>query len=254
MKKPTITIWNENVHERTHALVRDIYPQGIHGALAAGLQALDNELTIRTATLEQAEHGLTDEVLNSTDVLIWWGHCAHQQVDDAVVEKVQTRVLQGMGLVVLHSGHFSKIFKRLMGTSCALTWREAGERERLWVINPGHPIAAGIDTCIELEHEEMYGEPFGIPAPHEEIFLSWFEGGEVFRSGCTWLRGNGRIFYFRPGHETYPTYHHQHILRVIYNATLWAAPQGHWATVRQAPNIPVEKARETIVTQGGSVH
>ncbi len=254
MKKPTITIWNENVHERTHTLVREIYPQGIHGAIATGLHALDGELTIRTATLEQPEHGLSDEVLNSTDVLIWWGHCAHQQVEDAVVEKVQTRVLQGMGLIVLHSGHFSKIFKRLMGTSCALSWREAGERERLWVINPGHPIVAGLDVCIELEHEEMYGEPFGIPTPQEEIFISWFEGGEVFRSGCTWLRGNGKIFYFRPGHETYPTYHHPEILRVIYQAALWATPQGHWAAVRQAPNIPVEKARETIVAHGGSVH
>ncbi|MDX2109801.1 MAG: ThuA domain-containing protein [Verrucomicrobiota bacterium] len=254
MSKPRITIWNENVHEHTNAVVKGIYPDGIHNTIAAGLRKLDSTLSVGTATLDQPEHGLTDAVLSNTDVLVWWGHCAHGKVEDAIVEKVQTRVLQGMGLIVLHSGHFSKIFRKLMGTSCALTWREAGEKERIWVCNPGHPIAAGLSECFELENEEMYGEPFGIPAPDEQVFISWFEGGEVFRSGATWVRGNGKIFYFRPGHETYPTYHNATIQQVIYNACLWAAPQGNWATVRNAPNIPVEKAREKIVLKGGSVH
>jgi trehalose utilization protein len=153
---------------------------------------------------------------------------------------VQYRVLEGMGLIVLHSGHFSKIFKRLLGTSCALTWREAGERERLWVCNPGHPIVAGLDQpYIELEQTEMYGEPFDIPTPDEQIFISWFQGGEVFRSGCTWKRGNGKIFYFRPGHETYPIYHNEQVQLVLRNAVHWARPQGYWQDPWDAPNVPV---------------
>lgn len=249
-----VTIWNEFVHEKKHAAVRTVYPDGIHEAIARGIGALDSGLKIRSATLEEPEHGLTDEVLNATDVLLWWGHMAHDKVSDAVVDKVQLRVLQGMGLVVLHSGHMSKVFRRLMGTSGCLTWREAGERERLWVCAPGHPIAKGIDTCIEIEHEEMYGEPFGIPAPEETVFISWFEGGEVFRSGCCWTRGAGRIFYFRPGHETYPTYHLPVIHQVIANAVRWAAPLGRWETPRGCPNIGPDQTREKITPTGSSVH
>jgi trehalose utilization protein len=173
-------------------------------------------------------------------------------VNDALVTRVQERVLAGMGLIVLHSGHFSKVFKRLMGTSCALCWREAGERERVWVVNPGHPIAAGVDTCIELEQSEMYGEPFGIPTPDELIFVSWFQGGEVFRSGATWTRGSGRIFYFSPGHEVYPIYHHPDIQRVIANGVQWARPQGMAASTPR--EVPADQAREKIATRGGSVH
>jgi trehalose utilization protein len=217
-----VTVWNENRHEQINPVVREIYPNGIHGAIAgflkeAGIQA-------ETATLDEPEHGLTDEVLNNTDVLIWWGHLAHGEVSDEVVAKVKQCVLDGMGLIVLHSGHFSKIFKTLMGTSCDLKWREADEKERLWVVAPSHPIVEGIGEYIELEKEEMYGEHFDIPAPEELIFTSWFEGGEVFRSGCTYTRGNGKVFYFRPGHETYPTYYNKDIQRVIVNAVKWALP------------------------------
>ena len=243
-----VTVWGENVHENKNQKVRDIYPQGMHGCIAEALRK-DSELTVQTATLEQPEHGLTSAVLEATDVLTWWGHMAHGQVQDTIVDRVQQRVLQGMGLIVLHSGHYSKIFKRMLGTSCSLTWREAGEKERLWVCNPGHPIAQGIDRYFELENEEMYGEPFGIPNPEEVVFISWFQGGEVFRSGCTFRRGNGRIFYFRPGHEMYPTYHHAQVQRVIRNAVHWAAPRGsRW--IDSCPNIPVEKAPEKIVRRG----
>lgn len=217
-----VTVWNENRHEQKNPVVRDIYPTGIHGAIAQFLQSAGIETT--TATLDQPEHGLTDEVLAATDVLVWWGHLAHGEVKDEIVQKVQQRVLDGMGLIVLHSGHFSKIFKTLMGTSCDLKWREADEKERLWVVSPSHPITEGISEYIELEKEEMYGEHFDIPQPDELIFTSWFEGGEVFRSGCTFKRGNGKVFYFRPGHETYPTYHNEQIQRVIINAVNWAAP------------------------------
>lgn len=221
---PRILIWNEYRHEQHHAEVAAVYPDGIHAAIARPLAAAG--FPVRTATLDQPEHGLTEGALAETDVLIWWGHLAHDEVDDAIVARVQQRVLAGMGLVVLHSGHFAKIFKRLMGTSCDLKWREADERERLWVVAPGHPVAAGLGEYFELPREEMYGEYFDIPAPDELVLVSWFQGGEVFRSGCCYTRGAGRIFYFRPGHETYPTYYDANVQRVIANAVRWAAPAG----------------------------
>jgi trehalose utilization protein len=246
-----VTIWNEYVHEQAHAEVRKIYPEGIHGALAAMLRKY-SELQVRTATLREPEHGLTEQVLQQTDVLTWWGHAAHDDVSDAVVDRVQKRVVEGMGLIALHSGHNSKVFKRLMGTSCQLCWREAGERERVWNVNPGHPIAQGVGDCIELEQSEMYGEPFGIPMPDEQVFISWFEGGEVFRGGNCWTRGSGRIFYFSPGHEAYPIYHNPLIQRVIYNAVQWARPQGSTANVPR--HVPVEAAREKITPKGVRLH
>jgi trehalose utilization protein len=219
-----VTVWNEYRHERSSAHpASTIYPHGIHGALADYLGAQPG-LTARTATLDEPEHGLTEEVLAQTDVLTWWGHLAHGEVADAIVARVQARVLDGMGLIVLHSGHFSKIFKRLMGTSCDLKWREGHDAERLWVIDPAHPIAAGLGECIEIAHEEMYGERFDIPAPETLVFVSWFSGGEVFRSGCCYTRGRGKIFYFRPGHESFPTYFNPDVLHVIANAVRWAAP------------------------------
>lgn len=222
-KKIRVTVWNENRHEQKNEAIGKIYPEGMHGAIAKHLRT-QPDMEVRTATLDEPEHGLTDEVINSTDVMSWWGHIAHHEVKDEIVEKVHARVLDGMGLVVLHSGHFSKIFRKLMGTTCDLKWREIGERERLWVVEPGHPIAAGIGEQIILEHAEMYGERFDIPAPDTLVFLSWFQGGEVFRSGCCYHRGNGKIFYFRPGHETYPIFYQDDVLRVIVNGIRWAAP------------------------------
>ena len=220
--EPRVTVWNEYRHERKDQQIAAIYPEGIHAAIAGGLR--EAGLTVRTATLDEPEHGLSAEVLDNTDVLTWWGHQAHREVSDEVVERVQNRGLDGMGLIVLHSGHFSKIFVRLMGTTCNLKWREGGDKERLWVTAPGHPIAQGLGEFIEIEQEEMYGEHFDIPPPETLVFVSWFTGGEVFRSGCCYTRGSGKIFYFRPGHETLPTYYHPHVRQVIANAVRWAAP------------------------------
>ena len=217
-----VTVWNEYRHERNDKQVAAIYPEGIHATIALALERAN--FRVRTATLDEPEQGLSDEVLAATDVLVWWGHQAHGEVRDEVVTRVQERVLNGMGLIVLHSGHFSKIFKRLMGTSCDLKWRVGEDSERLWVVAPGHPIVEGIGEYIEIEHEEMYGEHFDIPAPETLVFVSWFTGGEVFRSGCCYTRGAGKIFYFRPGHETFPTYHHADVQRVLANAARWAAP------------------------------
>lgn len=218
-----VTVWNEFRHERQNDVVSAIYPDGIHMALANHLNQQPG-LTVRTATLDEPEHGLTHEVLENTDVMLWWGHMAHNEVDDSIVQKVYERVHRGMGLIVLHSGHYSKIFRKLMGTECSLNWREAGEKERLWVVAPGHPITEGIGAYLEIPKTEMYGEFFNIPEPDTLVFISWFEGGEVFRSGCCYQRGRGRIFYFRPGHETHPIYHQAEVLRVIENAVRWANP------------------------------
>lgn len=218
-----VTIWHEYVHEKRNETVAKLYPNGMHEAIAEGIR--EDGIVVRTATLDQPEHGLTEDVLDHTDVLIWWGHVAHEQVSDEIVARVHRRVLEGMGLIVLHSGHFSKIFKKLMGTTCDLKWREAGDKERIWVVNPAHPIAAGLGEYFELPEEEMYGEHFDIPAPDELVFVSWFEGGEVFRSGCVYYRGQGKVFYFRPGHETYPTYYDKNVLKVISNAVKWAGAE-----------------------------
>jgi trehalose utilization protein len=221
-----VLVWGEFVQERTEEAVARVYPRGIHEAIAEHLRK-QPDMVVRTATLDEPEHGLSESVLKDTDVLIWWGHVAHDKVSDHVVERVCRRVLEGMGLIVLHSAHYSKPFRRLMGTSCSLKWREAGERERIWVVAPWHPIAEGLPEYFELEREEMYGEYFDVPPPDELVLISWFEGGEVFRSGCCFYRGRGRIFYFRPGHETYPTYYNPYVRKVIENAVRWAAaPQG----------------------------
>jgi len=247
-------VWGENVHEQTNAAVRDLYPLTMHGTIAAALNQ-DKGIEATTATLQEPEHGLSEKRLAATDVLLWWGHAAHGEVKDEIVERVQKRVWEGMGLIVLHSGHFSKIFKRLMGTPCTLKWREAGERERLWVTSPSHPIAEGLGEYFELENEEMYGEQFAVPEPLETVFISWFQGGEVFRSGLTYRRGAGNVFYFRPGHETYPTYHDATVQKVLRNAVKWAHnPQGAKPAILDAPNVPVDKALEPIVERGGKLH
>lgn len=220
--EPRVLVWNEYRHEKEHPNVEAIYPDGIHGAIAQGLRL--HGLEARTATLDEPEHGLTERALAETDVLIWWGHMHHDAVDDAVVERVRQKVLAGMGFIALHSSQDAKIFKRLMGTDCTVRWRDEGEKERLWVTAPEHPIAAGLGPYFEINPEEMYGEPFGIPTPDELIFVSWFQGGEIIRSGCTFRRGLGRIFYFRPGHETFPTYFDVNVRRVLANAARWAAP------------------------------
>jgi trehalose utilization protein len=227
-----VTVWGENLHEQKHEKVKTVYPEGMHATIAAGIREnLSGQVQVRTATLDQPEHGLTEDVLANTDVLTWWGHMGHHLVSEEIVDRVQNRVLSGMGLIVLHSGHWSKIFVRLMGTTCALRWRD-DDRETVWTVNPGHPIAQGIPSVFQIPEQEMYGEYFDIPQPDELVFLSSFQGGEVFRSGCCFTRGQGRIFYFSPGHETYPVYHQPEIRRILSNAVAWvySPPKPRYAT------------------------
>jgi trehalose utilization protein len=220
-----VTLWNEFIHEQKDDAVKSIYPDGMHRVWRQALEEhLGKRVTVREAHLSQPEHGLSEAVLEATDVLFWWGHIAHDQVDDAIIERVAERVLRGMGLVALHSTHFSKLFRRLMGTSCRLNWRNGTDRELVWTVNPSHPIARGVEIPIQIPGQEMYGEYFDIPQPEELVFISSFSGGEVFRSGCCFQRGFGRIFYFSPGDQEYPVYHHPGVKQVLANAAEWVAP------------------------------
>jgi trehalose utilization protein len=246
-----VTIWNEFLHEKQKPAVAAIYPRGIHETLREAL-AGDPRFQARVSTLDLNDQGLSDALLSETDVLVYWAHGAHDQVLDATVDRIHKRILDGMGFVPLHSAHWSKIFKRLMGTTCALRYREAGEKERVWNINPGHPIAEGVPDYFEIPESEMYGEPFGIPQPDEQLFISWFAGGEVFRSGNCWFRGSGRIFYFSPGHESYPIYHHPMIQRIIANGIAWAKPQGRRAEVPL--HVMPENAPEPLQAKGPQMH
>lgn len=250
-----VTVWGENVRERHDERAHNVYPDGMHETIAGAIREhLGDDAVVGTATLDQPEHGLPEDVLRRTDVLTWWGHSAHEEVADAVVARVRDRVLAGMGLLVLHSGHYSRVFRALMGTSCTLRWREADDRELVWTVSPGHPIATGIPHPVVIQRQEMYGEPFDIPQPDELVFISSFSGGEVFRSGCCFTRGLGRIFYFSPGHETYPVYHHPDVRRILSNSVRWAynpslggresgppqneeSPSG-WFETRTATNVP----------------
>lgn len=216
-----VTVWNENIHD-SEPEVKAVYPQGIHGTIAGFLNELDG-VQARTATMDQPECGLPDSVLDETDVLVWWGHIAHHQVPDELAAKIVERVNRGMGFIGLHSAHMSKPFRALLGTSCTLRWRD-GEFERVWCTAPGHPIAEGLPPAFTLEAEEMYGEFFDVPQPETVVFTGWFRGGEVFRSGCCWTRGYGRVFYFQPGHETNPSFNNPYVRRIIGNAVRWTAP------------------------------
>lgn len=218
-----VTVWNEFRTEHENDVAGEVYPDGIHSVLARSLEEAGHE--VETATLDEPEHGLTEEVLDRTDVLLWWAHLANDEVDDEVVERVCRRVVEGMGFIALHSARRSKVFERLMGTTCSSEVRDADETERVWIVDPGHPIVDGIhDRYLEFEESQVAVEPFDIPEPDRTVMVSWLEGGEVFRSGCCFRRGKGRIFFLGPGHETYPVYHREDVQRVIQNAVEWAKP------------------------------
>lgn len=231
-----VLVWNEFMHEQDpNNNASRVYPEGMHKCIADFL-GKEDDIVVRTATLSDPECGITKEILDDTDVIIWWGHCGHNKVPDEKAAMVQEAVLNGMGAIFLHSAHKSKPFMRLMGTSCSLIWRESDDMERVWVSAPYHPIAKGFDRFFEIPADETYGEPFGIPTPDEIVFMGWYTGGEVFRSGCTWQRGNGKVFYFQPGHETYPIYKNPDVQRVILNAVRWAKSDYRTTDCMGCPN------------------
>jgi trehalose utilization protein len=217
-----VLVWGENEHDQRNPIVQQVYPRTMHEEIAASLRRhFGDAAVVETATFDQPEHGCSIERLTRTDVLLWWGHLLHEELEDTVAQRVCDAVLGGMGLIALHSGHLSKPFRSLMGTTCTLRVRESGDRELVWTVAPGHPIAAGVEHPLVIPLDEMYGEFFDVPPPDDLVFISSFSGGEVVRSGMTWTRGQGRIFYFSPGHETFPVYHHPGVHRVLANAVSW---------------------------------
>ncbi|MFT3849748.1 MAG: ThuA domain-containing protein [Propionivibrio sp.] len=237
----SVIVWNEYVQDRDNPAIRANYPEGLHAVIAQALRRTPGigtkalPVNVGTATLDEPENGLSEARLQACDVLVWWGDVAHDEVADEVVQRIHRRVLEGMGLIVLHAGYSSKIFRRLLGTSCSLKLRAKDERERLWVVAPSHPIAAGLKERFELPIEETYGESFDVAQPDSTVFISWFEGGEVFRSGCCWERGYGRLFYFRPGDIGHPTFHDANVQRVLANAVQWAAPRFRFNAIDAVP-------------------
>jgi len=240
-----VLVWDENP---PHA-PKDLYPKSINGAIADALNKIgDGQIAATTASLDDAGQGISEDALQNTDVLLWWGHARHGEVSDETAERVRRAVWEnGLGFIPLHSGHYSKPFKAVLECTGHLMggWREAPgfEPEEITVCAPRHPIAQGIeDFTIPLE--EMYGAPFGIPPFETLVFQSYFPlGGEYFPCGFTTTvgagidaeftsgpgkgvgrgDGKGRVFYFRPGHETCPTYHNATVQQIIANGVLWAA-------------------------------
>ncbi len=230
-----VTVWNEYVHEREYEGIAKVYPKGIHGCIADFLGA-EEDIEVKCVTLDMEAQGLDEGLLRDTDVLIWWSHARQDDITDENVRLIRDSVLSGMGFIGLHSAHFSKPMKALLGTSMTLKWRN-DDSEKLWCTAPYHPIAKDVPSCIDIPSEEMYGEFFDIPKPDDVVFTGWFRGGEVFRSGCTFTRGMGKIFYFQPGHEEYPIYHMPEIQKIIKNAVRWAAPITRLETPPQCANI-----------------
>jgi trehalose utilization protein len=104
---------------------------------------------------------------------------------------------------------------------CFPAFRNDGEPSTLITKNPYHPIAKGLPPTFKIPLTEMYDEPFHIPNPDEVIFEETWETGEWFRSGLIWNMGGGKVFYFRPGHETYPVFKQDKIIQVLANACEW---------------------------------
>ncbi len=235
--KIRVTIWNEFRHEKTKENVKAIYPNGLHAVIGEFLKETgDMEITL--AALDDPAQGLPDEVLNNTDVLLWWGHMSHKEVDDELVKRIQARVYLGnMGFIALHSGHHSKPFKAIIGTNGNLQWGRE-QKEIIWNLSPSHPIAAGIPEHFLLESEELYSEPFYIPQPDALVFGSWFEDGNIFRSGACFIRGAGKVFYFQPGHESCRSFYNPYVQRIIKNAVYWAKPNDSACTIAdKCPHI-----------------
>lgn len=220
-----ITIFNEyHPNEHTGKAEKN-YPGGIHIALKSIFES--QEYDVVTATQEQACNGLTDEILDNTDVLLWWSKNWDNELLNSVADKVVSRIREGMGAVFLHSAKNSKPFLRLTGTTSAtapVSWKEPGESERLFVVSPAHPIAEGIPSGYVIPNEEPYCEYFDIPKPDDIVFLGGFGNGMCIRAGVTFTRGAGKIFFFQPGHDSFPVYNDKVIRRIILNAVNWAKP------------------------------
>jgi len=203
---------------------KDVYPKGIHGDIAEYLNASGN-VEAKVVQLSDPDQGVSQAMLDWADVLLWWGHQKHRDVTDETVQRIVKSVKEGgMGYFAMHSAHYSRGLIAILGTPCGLGSVGDGGAESISVVMPDHPIAKGVSDFV-VPRTEYFGEPFGVPEPEAVVFKSTFEKGDNiwFRSGCCWTVGKGRVFYFRPGHETYPIMRQPEVQKVIYNATLWSA-------------------------------
>lgn len=212
-----VLAWSE------HTAPKAVFPDDINNAVAGAL-CEDPQLTVTTAELVDPGDGVPEEVLASTDVLVWWGHLLHGRVTDAAVARIAAQVRDGgMGFVALHSAHMSKPFTTLIGDDGRLGGVALdGGKETITVRTPDHPVAQGVSDFV-IGKEESYDEEFGCGHPDTVVFHSAFENGQQFRSGLAYRIGAGRVFYFRPGHEEYPTLFLPEVKQIIRNAVRWAA-------------------------------
>lgn len=220
-KERKVVVWSEGTAPKT------VYPYDVNTAIAEGLQPL-KDWQIITASITDPDQGLSDDLLNSTSVLIWWGHQKHGDVKDELVAKIVRRVKEGgMGFIATHSAHYSKPLKALLGTNCG--WKyytDDGARVDLIVKSPKHPIAKGVKN-FTVPKTERYGDPFEVPPAETVVFdgIYTLPNGtkENAQQGMTWSVGKGRVFYFQPGHESYPIYFQEEIRHIFRNGVQWAA-------------------------------
>lgn len=217
-----VVVWSERTAPK------EMYPNDVNAAIAEGLKGLAGWEVV-TANIDEPGQGLGDELLKRTDVLIWWGHKRHQEVKDELVERIVRRVkAEGMGFIALHSSHFARPYRKLMGTACSWgEYKADGTSAKVIVKAPQHPIAQGVKD-FELPKIERYGEPFAVPEPETVVLDGIYKkpdgNTEPGRMGLCWTIGKGRVFYLTPGHETYNDFFRPDIRQILRNAVEWAAP------------------------------
>jgi trehalose utilization protein len=221
--KRCVVVWSEGTAPKS------VYPNDINGAVAEGLKDLSGWEVVK-AGLSDPDQGLPDKLLQRADVLIWWGHQKHGDVKDELVDKIVKRVKEdGMGFIALHSSHFAKPNKKLMGTACS--WKAYvldSTTLKITVKSPDHPIAKGIKD-FTIDHSERYSDPYAVPTPKAVVFegtASLKKGGtDTSQIGLTWEIGKGKVFYFQAGHETNPVFMDPNVRQIMSNAVQWAAKQ-----------------------------
>jgi trehalose utilization protein len=266
-----VLVWDEQQPEQKQA-----YGEKFLGETIAAHLATKPGLQVKTAALSSPDQGLAAAQLEETDVLIFWSHKKNAELSDKHAEEITRRVQEGkLGLITLHSAHWSKPFIKLMqaraiadarkqlGNAVTLRYRNENpmgkvpkaddeltpnleQKEEFWELAlplcvfpswradgavshvstpaPTHPIAKGLPAQWDIAQTEMYAEPFHVPKPDVVVFEENWDKGETFRSGCVWNIGKGAVFYFRPGHETYPVYQQKEPLQVLENAVRWLHP------------------------------
>lgn len=225
--KKTVVVWSEGTAPK------EIYPNDINGAIAEGLKAspLMKDWDVVIAGIDDPDQRISDELLKKTDVLIWWGHKKHGDVKDALVDKIEKRVKEeGMGFIALHSAHFAKPNKRIMGTPCTFAAYVCDNKENVVsVAMPNHPICKGVAKTFTVANDERYSDPYAVPTP-DAVPLTAIQvrndgTKEEAKMGFCWTVGKARMFYLQMGHETNPIYFDPEIRKVMANAVLWAAPK-----------------------------